>query len=248
MIKAFKTWLLALLQNAIREVECPKCRYQFQPFAEKKLESFAQLLRGSLCPRCGKQVEWSESRPSTTAAGRTPPAEQPANSRIERRVLSETELLYHLPASGRWGGGLFFFAIVWNLVSIPFLSVAVYGLLQGRMNTATAIAVTLSAIGGVLAYASARTRFATHLIYLSAETVRVQRAFLRRKNYVLETAGIRHVKKVEIYKQNYQPVFAIEIAGADDATVRFGSILTEAEKEWFCFDATTFLRRLGAAV
>ena len=36
-----------------------------------------------------------------------------------------------------------------------------------------------------------------------------------------------------------------EIAGADDAKVRFGSILTEAEKEWFCFDATKFLRGLG---
>ena len=248
MIKAFKAWLLAVLQNAIREVECPKCHYQFQPFAEKKLESFAQLLHGSLCPRCGKQVEWSAPLPSTTAQGRTPPREQPANSRIERRVLSETELLYHLPASGRWGGGLFLFAILWNLVSIPFLLVAVYGLLHGRVNIATAIALPLSAIGGVLAYASARTRFATHLIYLSAETVRVQRAFVRRKNYVLETAGIRHVKKVEIYKQNYQPVFAIEIAGADDAKVRFGSILTEAEKEWFCFDATNFLRGLGVAL
>jgi DNA-directed RNA polymerase subunit RPC12/RpoP len=250
MIKTLRTRFFGMLQNAMREVDCPSCHHRFQPFAHEKLESFAQLSRGSVCPKCGKQFQWTDrDQPGTTARGNAVEESniivQPTDSKIERREISESELLYHLPASGRWGA-LLFFAIVWNLVSIPFLCVAIYASLRGRANVATLVAVPLCAVGFGSAYAAIRTRFARHLIYLGPETVRVQRALFRKKNFVFRTDEIQHVKKVEIYKQNYQPVFAIEIAGANNATVRFGSVLSDGEKTWFCADAIMFLRKVGA--
>lgn len=250
MIKTLRTRFFGMLQNAMRDIDCPSCHHRFQPFANEKLESLAQLSRGCVCPKCGKQFQWTERNQLNTTAGAGPVAEpgiiaQPVDSKIERREISESELLYHLPASGRWGA-LLFFAIVWNLVSMPFLCVAIYALLRGRANVATLVAVPLCAIGFGSAYAAIRTRFARHLIYLGPETVRVQRTLFRKKNFVFRTDEIQHVKKVEIYKENYQPVLAIEIAGANNANVRFGSVLSDREKEWFCADAIMFLRKLGA--
>ena len=250
MIKALKARFYETLKRAIRDVDCPQCRHRFQPFADQKIESWAQLLKGCVCPKCGKHFQWSEryqpdARPIETEPER---CEQPANSKIERRLISESELLYHVPASGRWGGVLCFVAVVWNLVSLPFLAVAAHSLLHGRIHPATLVPVPLSAIGLAIAYIVIRTRFATHLIYLSPGTVRVQRALFRKKTFVLETAQVQHVKRVEIYQQDYQPVYAIEIGGANRARVRFGSVLSEEEKKWFCFDATRFLRGIGAPV
>jgi DNA-directed RNA polymerase subunit RPC12/RpoP len=253
MIKALKSRFFETLQRAMRDVECPQCRHRFQPFAGEKIESLAQLSKGCVCPKCGHQFQWSERyqpkpESESSAEDETAPKvlEQPADSKIERRELSENELLYHIPASGSWGGSFCFFAIVWNLVSLSFLIAAIHSLLHGRVHPATMVAVPLSAIGFGIAYAVIRNRFATHLIYFSPETIRVQRALFRKKNFIMETAQVQHVKKVEIYQKNYQPVYAIEIGGANRARIRFGSILSEAEKEWFCFDATRFLRGIGA--
>jgi hypothetical protein len=250
MIKALKSRFYETLQRAMRDVDCPQCRHRFQPFAGEKIETWAQLSKGCVCPKCGKHFQWSERyQPEASSSDAEPEAcEQPANSKIERRLISENELLYHVPASGRWGGALCFFAVVWNLVSLSFLVAAVNSLLHGRIHPATLVSVPLSAIGLAIAYAVIRTRFATHLIYLSPETVRVQRALFRKKNFVIETSQVQHVKRVEIYQQNYQPVYAIEIGGANRARIRFGSILSEEEKKWFCFDATRFLRGIGAPV
>ena len=252
MIKALKVRFLEVLQRAAREVDCPQCGHRFQPLAGEEIQSFSQLSSTCVCPKCGKGFQWSEGlRPgpqNVEAEADAVVPERPSDSKIERQAISETELLYHVPASGHWGGGLFFVAIVWNLVTIPIFLGAVHAALRGKSDSGTLILIPFVAAGLGLAYATVRTRFATHLIYLSPETVRVQRALFRKKNFVVNTEEVRHVKKVEIYQQNYKPVYAIEIGGAGHSKIRFGSVLSDAEKEWFCYDAMTFLRGVGAPV
>jgi len=103
-------------------------------------------------------------------------------------------------------------------------------------------------IGLALAYTGLRTRFATHLLYLGPEFVRLQRTlFARKTNYDLPTAEIVHVKQAEFYRQNYRPVHGIEIS-AGKRRIRFGSTLSPDEKGWLCQEIRNFVRARGAVV
>ncbi len=246
MLNALRQKLLAVAQSAMRETTCPHCQHRFQPFADRPAKSFADLNQLT-CPKCGKSFTFADTTGGKGATDLTPegPFEQPPGSRIERRPVSASELLFYIPASGRWGG-LLFFAIFWNAISWTVFLAFVFAKshVEGDQPPFFVIGI-FPAVGLGLAYAAIRMRFATHLIFLGPEFVRLQRALVRRKNYDLPTAEIVHVKKAEFYKQNYQPVYGIEI-GAGKRRIRFGSALSEEEKNWLCWEMRTFLREQGA--
>lgn len=250
MLSSLKKRLLALAQSTVREVECPKCKHRFRPFADREIESFAEFSKPCRCPKCGTEFPFSTASktPQDGDASLDGPFEQPAESRIERRAVSDRELLFYIPASGRWDG-LLPFAILWNLITVILFGAFFYvALFRGGPVTPVLFGALFLAIGITLAYLAIRTRFATHLIFLEPETVRMQRAVFRRKTYKLPTDQLIHVKKAVFYTQNYKPVFGIEISAGESGRIRFGTALSDAEKNWLCWEIREFLRGLGARV
>ena len=97
-------------------------------------------------------------------------------------------------------------------------------------------------VGIRFAYAALRTRFASHLLYLSPEFIRIQRQlFGKSKNIDLVTSNVTTVHKAEFYRHDYQPVYGIEIK-SNSGKIRFGSILTEDEKNWLCWEIREFIK------
>ncbi len=165
----------------------------------------------------------------------------PDGSKIERMPVSAEELLFHIPATGSWGGWLFF-AVFWNAISWTMLVAFLFAARQSpEMVKALAFVAIFPVVGIGLAYAAIRTKYASHLLYLSPSIVRLQRQlFGRRKTYEVPTDAVVSVQKVEFYKHNYQPVFGVEIKTASKK-IRFGSMLSEAEKDWLCAEIQAYL-------
>ena len=166
----------------------------------------------------------------------------PSETRIQRRPISANEVEFLIPSPGHWGGWLFF-AIVWNgmawLGFIAFLSASI--LKQGPVAPVF-IMLLFVAIGLVLTWTAVATRYTSHLLSLNTTRVRLQREiFGRVKIYELATAEIVSVQKKEFYQKNYRPVYGILIEGRKEK-IRFGTVLTDSEKDWLCGEIWKFLQ------
>jgi hypothetical protein len=241
MFHWLKKGLLSLATASLKSVPCPDCGVKFSPFGGRTPNDWNEQCA---CPKCGHTftVRMLLEKKSSASINPPGPFEQPAGTKIERRPVSDTELLFHIPRSGR-SGGMMFFAIFWNAISWAVFAGFAAGVLRGQAPLLPILFVSLfPAIGIGLLYAALRNKYAVHLLYLGPDRVRLQRQlFGRRKNYDLATSTVRHVRKVEFYQQNYQPVYGIEILG-DGGKIRFGSILTDDEKNWLCWEIREFLR------
>ena len=241
MLDGLKKGMLKLWANQIREFTCPKCGAKFAPFKDGPPQSFeAQIV----CPSCGfsAPMQMAAKIESEAKANPTGPFEKPAQTKIERKPVSDTEVVFYIPASGRWGGMLFF-AIFWNAISwIIFLAFLLGGKSSHAPLFAMAVTSLFPLIGIGLAYITLRARFAVHLLYLGPDRIRLQRQLLgRKKNFDLATPRVVSVRKVEFYQQNYQPVYGVEIK-SPDGKIRFGSILTDDEKNWLRWDIRDFVK------
>jgi hypothetical protein len=102
-----------------------------------------------------------------------------------------------------------------------------------------------AAVGLALIYGGLRQKFASHLLYLSSDLIRIQRRLIFRSTYDLKPEDVLHVKLVEAYSQNDRKVYGIEI-GAGLRQIRFGSALRDDEKQWLAWEIRDFLRHHGA--
>lgn len=242
--------LLNLIRRAAVPVRCPKCNHSFKPFADHTFTRFSEIMGRFPCPKCGHQFAISEDAKSRREGARfNPPGPlaQPANSRIERRAPSEHELLFYLPPSGR-GGALLVVGVLWSLFMSAFTSAVLF---PGSAGSSSPFAVKIFlgifiAVGLGMLYAGLRQKYASHLLYLSSELVRLQRLLLFRSTFDLNPVDVLHVKLVEFYEQNGVPVCGIEIS-AGLRQIRFGSALRDDEKAWLAWEIREFLRRHGAA-
>jgi hypothetical protein len=233
--KAFMRWAGERIK-----VHCPKCRHQFHPFRERPLTSWNDKI---VCPKCGNEVALKESLATQRVLKVNPtgPFPRPAETKIEKKVVTETQLLFVIPASGRWGG-LLFFSIFWNILAWPLFLLFLFSNHDPTPWYILPFVSIFPLIGIVFLYAALRTRFAIHLLYLSPEFIRLQRQlFGRSKNFNLVTANVTTVLKAEFYQQNYQPVYGIEIK-TNSGKIRFGSILTDEEKNWLCWEISEFIK------
>ena len=242
--------LLNLLRNLAVPVRCPKCGFQFKPFADHTFTRFSEIMGRFPCPKCGKHFGIGEDAKSARDAGRfNPPGPftQPASSRIERSMPSVHELLFYIPPSGR-GGALLAMAILWNGVILTIAISALMAVLRGGLRPPVGAAAMVSVfvlVGLGIAYAAVRQKYASHLLYLSPDTVRMQRLLLFRSTYDLKPEEILHVKLVEFYTQNDLPITGIEIGGGL-RQIRFGSALEDDEKNWLAWEIRNFLLQHGA--
>ena len=240
MFDALKKGAMRWVGARMKEFVCPKCGCKFQPFRERELTSWNDKI---VCPQCSHEVALRDALQTQKDAMVNPsgPFAQPADTKIQRETVSETQLLFFIPASGRWGG-LLFFSIFWNAISWLIFGGFLFAHAQRQSWFALPIVALFPLIGIGLAYAAARARFAVHLLYLSPDRIRLQRQlFGRSRNFDLATGSVTGVRKAEFYRRNYQPVYGVEIKSAS-GKIRFGSVLTDDEKNWLCWAIREFIR------
>jgi DNA-directed RNA polymerase subunit RPC12/RpoP len=236
-----KQQLFKAAMEAVANFICPKCGFKFNPFQGREITSWGDKI---VCQKCGHSLALAEAVKSQAELKVNPagPFQQPAGSRIERKPVSGTELLFYIPSSGK-GGFLLFFAVLWNAISwlifLAFLLSAWNG--EGSWLAMTFL-LFFPLIGILLLYIALRVGFSAHLLYLSPDRIRLQRQlFASRKNYDLQTSRVASVRKVEFYQQNYQPVYGIELK-SQEGKIRFGSVLTDDEKNWLCWEIREFIK------
>jgi hypothetical protein len=244
MFGALNKKLLAAAKAAAMERPCPNCGQKFKPFADREFTSWSDFNQPCTCPKCGHAYSIGElaQSPEDQKANPRGPFSRPHDSRIECRQPAPHQLAFHIPSLGRWGAWLLI-AIIWNVVSWPiFLSfVATIGAPGFKLPPLLWMSVFVTAGIGLI-YAALRHRYGTTLLELSPETVRLQRTLLgTSRNSEVPTSDVRHVSKTVFYSQNYQPVYGIEI-NASSRKLRFGSALTDDEKNWLCWEIQEFVR------
>jgi hypothetical protein len=250
VIDDLKKAALALVQKAAVEVTCPKCQFRFKPFAAATPESFAQLMQAVPCPKCGHTFSYDEGAKTKTDVDANPPGpfSKPEASRIEL-VGEEGNWVFVIPR-GRVPIVLLIVAAVENLISWPVISVFYWKAFtqSGATTTKDWLIPALFPLAGlVLIYFVLRLGFATHRLIISPQTVRLERKMIFKKVFTLRVEEVTRVRKKEFYSQNYRPVYGIEFT-AGQKRIRFGSNLTEDEKNWICWQSRELLRQRGAPV
>lgn len=142
---------------------------------------------------------------------------------------------YAIPASGK-SEGLIFMAIFWCAISFPLWISFLLGKMKSDIPPVAGFLFTslFPAIGLGLLYAALRMKYATHRLVITRDQVLLERRlFGRKKVRVLHRAGIRAVEQQTFFTRNYQPVYGIEIRGAE-GKLRFGSGMAEPDKAAMC--------------
>lgn len=246
MFSALKKQLLNVAQRAARELACPRCQHRFKPFAAGPPQTFAELARPVPCPKCGQTFRFNEvAKAATEAAGNPPgPHPKPADTRIEMSAENGA-WVFHIPRT-RGSFGMIIMAVFWNLVSWP-MAIAILGEKKNFLHPPPLwlLPAIFPALGLGLLYVALRLKFSTHRLTLAPQTVQLRRKLILHKDRVLPVGEITGVRKKEFYQQNYRPVYGIEIT-AGSRRIRFGSALTEDEKNWLCWQIREFARQHGA--
>ncbi|MGV3531758.1 MAG: zinc ribbon domain-containing protein, partial [Chthoniobacteraceae bacterium] len=250
MLSSINRRLIEFAKAKAKPVRCNGCGETFKPIADQEIASWADMVGATTCPRCGAQVELLGARASDRGDHLAPdePLPQPPGSRIERHEISASEFLYHIPATGK-SGFLLFFAILWNGFLLFFLAIMFFAPASGA-NSANRLPLALFlipffAVGAGMGYAALRAKYASHLLFLGPEMIRLQRQlFGRRTNRDLPTTEVTGAGQKVFYTQNYKPVYGVEIA-AGRRKIRFGSALAEDDKRWLCAEVRGYLRQTG---
>jgi hypothetical protein len=243
MLGALKKRFLASVKGAFMKGTCPRCGHQFNPFANREITSWSDFTQPCTCPKCGSSFTVKELTRTHEHDNANPegPFQRPPESRIERRSEAGDRLTFHIPSAGRWGIWLFL-AILVNIIIWPVFLGTIENMKVKGFDLTSFLFVSFFAICGIrLAYEALRHRFGSTTLELGPETIRLQRSLFRTtRNHHVPAAGVRTVSKVLFYTQNYQPVYGIEIDAG--RRIRFGSSLTDDEKNWLCWEIREYLR------
>jgi hypothetical protein len=191
-----------------------------------------------------------ESNPNQSVA-------RPLETRIERSQPAPDSLSFRIPASGNWGG-LLWIAIGWNLFTWFCAVLTIAELITGNQelerseesNTPFKVIMSILlllfiAVGWGMINMAVWHRFGTARLDLTPDSIRLYRTlFGRTKTYGASLAEVREVGLIEFYKRCGQPVEGIRIE-TDQASLCFGSPLSEDEKNWLCSEIRDFLRSHG---
>lgn len=234
--------LIDTLASTRGTASCPECG-EGQPFDRTKT-----ILSCPACHYRGSRTEWSMRRMTKlikdgAATPTADPDSPPPGTKIVRRTLDANTLAWEVPPAGK-SAGLLFFATLW----LGFVTFWTFGTLFAVSSTDDpkawlfpAFSIPFWAVGLWMLYYGLRTRFAKHLFLINArEVIMVRSLFGRKKRKTLHRDRLKWVQKKEFYQQNYTPVYGVEIRG-EDGKLRFGTALSEDEKDWLVADMNRVL-------
>lgn len=196
-----------------------------------------------VCGFCGARaslVEWAKGADSGKKIGFAD--RPPAHTKIRREDRGGNQVLWHIPATGKFGFFLFF-SVFWLLITaavsggflITFLT---GGEIEGDGPKWLMIPffAVFWAVGLGMLYAAFRQKYLRHTVTFGGDAITLRKEmFGRRREKSLARSSISSIAQKEFYQQNYQPVYGIEIRGVD-GKLRFGSGLTNEEKAWLVAD------------
>lgn len=231
--------VLATMENAAVKAKlrkgglpCPECGEK----AAGMTGASGQVMQCGACGAKASFSEWAAASDTGFRSGRA--GEPPQGTKIRMTGDGLGGRVWEIPAKGKFG---FFmpFAVMWlmitGLVSGGFLfTFLTGGEIKGDMPKWALIPFfgLFWAIGLGMLYAGLREKYLTNRITVSGGELKLRKElFGKVKEKGLPAAGIREVAQKEFYKQNYQPVYGIEIRG-DGGKLRFGSGLGDEEKAW----------------
>lgn len=196
-----------------------------------------------VCGSCGARASLTEWALAADADRRADIADQPpANTKIRRETVGENLVIWHIPATGKFGFFMFF-SVIWLLITggmsgsflVTFLT---GGKIEGDGPDWMIIPffAIFWAVGLGMLYAAFRQKYMTHKVSIGSDTVTLRKEmFGKSSEKSLARSSIAAISQKEFYKQNDRPIYGIEIRGLD-GKIRFGSALTDEDKEWLVAD------------
>jgi hypothetical protein len=245
----FKKVLEAIEKANVREklksgkLSCPDCG---GPAGELP-QNWGDVM---VCGSCGGRAsltEWAAGADSDRRAGIAD--QPPAGTKIRRETVGENLVIWHIPATGKFGFFMLF-AVFWLLitgaVSGGFLvTILTGGEIEGDGPDGLLFPffALFWAIGLGMLYAAFRQKFMTHKVSIGSDTISLRKEmFGKSSEKSFAKSSISNISQKEFYQQNYKPIYGIEIKGAD-GKLRFGSALTNEEKAWLVADFNQVLNR-----
>jgi len=236
---------------------CPECGTAFEG---EVIEGGA----GQRCSSCGTECPPTDRRVSEDSLAdqrdvgfnetadpvlARPLAALPKESSIRVVESSDDRLVLFIPGGGKRSGGLGFFALVWNGFMTLFTALMVGALLnpgaQPQQKAPPAMAFLFISVfwlaGLVIAYAWLRMKYLRTFLLLDRERIVLQEIlFGRRKLKETTLTPESRAELVESYQQNNVSVYRIEVVGSN-GTARFGTSLSDPEKDWVVDRVNEFL-------
>lgn len=219
-----------------RGLSCPDCGEK----GGKLPGSWEELMVCGSCGTRASQGEWAAASGQGAAPGRA--GEPPAGTKIRVSVGGAGGKVWEIPASGKFGFfmlfSLFWLAITALLSGMFLITFLSGGKIEGNMPEWAMIPFfgIFWAVGLGTLYVGLRNMLARHTVTVEGGRLTWRRVMLGRvSEKSLACAGITTLAQREFYQQNYQPVYGIEIKGAE-GKIRFGTTLEEVEKAWLVAD------------
>ncbi|MEZ5304652.1 MAG: hypothetical protein R3F11_29000 [Verrucomicrobiales bacterium] len=231
--------LIAKLAANRKALKCPRCR---EPQAKPPGVPANGVMHCEACGYRASLVEWAMAmREGGSNAEEADPDQPPAGTMIARREPAPGAVEWRVPAPGRIGC-LVLFSIPWLGITALLTVSAMMGTLESddgevwSRGGALLFLTPFWLLGIGLLYGGLRQAYARHVIEVTGGQVILHRIlFSRRKRIALEKSAVTTVSMKEFYRQNYQPVYGIEIRGTG-GKIRFGSTMSDAEKRWLAAD------------
>jgi DNA-directed RNA polymerase subunit RPC12/RpoP len=195
------------------------------------------------CPSCGSKAsasEWSAREVEGMRAGRAD--SPPASTKIRKEGDGLGGVVWHIPASGKFGFFLLF-AVFWLGITIMVSSGFLFAFLGGEKikgDMPEWVLIPFFSIfylvGFGMLYAGIRQKYMKHRLTVSGAGVTLRKELLgRTREKMLAADTLKSVTQEVFYSENYTPVYGIQIKG-ETGKIRFGSSLTIDEKAWLVAD------------
>ena len=196
-----------------------------------------------VCKSCGTRTSLGEWARSSDAEHRVGFADKPpVGTKIRRETIGDNQVIWHIPAVGKFGFFLFF-SVLWlsitGLVSGGFLFTYITGgKIEGDGPKWLMIPFfgLFWAVGLGTLYAAFRQKYLKHTVTFGGDRITLRKdMFGRTSEKSLAKSSVSSVLQKEFYQQNYKPIYGIEIRGSD-GKLRFGSALSGEDKAWLVAD------------
>jgi uncharacterized membrane protein len=202
------------------------------------------------CKSCGARAslgEWAGSYDSEQRAGFAD--QPPAGTKIRRETIGDDQVIWHIPAVGKFGFFLFF-AIFWLLITGAVSGGFLLAFITGKKIDGDGPGWLIIpffglfwAVGLGMLYAAFRNKYMKHTVTFGGERITLKKdMFGRTSEKSLARSSVSSVSQKEFYQQNYKAVYGIEIRGSE-GKLRFGSALSAEDKSWLVADFKRVLAR-----